>query len=103
MAMFLTCVSIHQLTGFNMKNFIFKNSHKYYITSKIAAFLYPDDFIWMHEKHLKEVTAAKNNKNEAQTLTFFELLCIIISGLFCWWLYKFPVIKNMVQKIIDLF
>lgn len=38
-----------------MKNLIFKYAHKTYITSKLASYIYPNDFIWLHENHLKEV------------------------------------------------
>jgi len=45
-----------------MKNFIIKYAYKFYITSKIAAKLYPVDFIWMHEKHLLELNINLGSK-----------------------------------------
>ena len=38
-----------------MKNLIIKYAHKFYITSKIAAKLYPNEFVWLNERHLLEL------------------------------------------------
>lgn len=43
-----------------MKQFIQQYAYKFYLTSKLASWLYPNDFIWTHVRHHKEIV----NKNK---------------------------------------